>query len=288
MIARVMDNPRDGYLEINGVRLHYLDWGGGGDPIVILHATGFFGRMYRPFAEAFSAIGRVFTLDQRGHGDSNAAPKLEDHNWTQTMNDLAGFIEAMGWRAVRAFGHSSGATAIGALAFERPELIARAVLAEPVVFESPSAPELAWRNPFVERTLKRRRVFESVDAMYASFESKPPYDTWRREILRDYCEFGTRVTPDGRRELKCAPEIEAQIYRTSRDFDGLGRILRAPRPMLVLFGARSDSLGVVLADKIAAALQQGRVVKIPDAGHFLPMEHPETVAKLTIEFLRQS
>jgi len=287
MIARNMSIPRDGFITVNGVRLHYLDWGGAGEPIVILHATGFFGRMYRPFAEALSTVGHTCTLDQRGHGDSDPAPNLQDHNWAQTMNDLGGFISAMGWKSVRAFGHSSGATAIGALACERPDLIARAVLAEPVVFESPNAPELGWRNPFVERTLKRRREFESVDAMFANFANKPPYSTWRRDILRDYCEFGTRAGPDGKRELKCTPEIEAQLYRSSRDFDGLGRILRAQAPMLVLFGERGDSLGISLADKIAAKLTHGRVVKMPGVGHFLPMEEPEVVAQMAVEFLSE-
>jgi pimeloyl-ACP methyl ester carboxylesterase len=290
MIARDMNNaePRDGFINLNGVRHHYLDWGGDGDPIVILHATGFFGRLYRPIAEALRAIGRPYTLDQRGHGDSDAAPNVTDHSWTHTMNDLGAFISAMGWKAVRAFGHSSGATAIGSLACERPGLIARAVLAEPVVFESPTAPELGWRNPFLERTLKRRRVFDSVDGMYANFEHKPPYDTWRRDILRDYCEFGTRARPDGKRELKCAPEVEAQIYSSSRDFDGLGRILRADIPMLILFGGRiGDSLGLPLAAKIAAKLKQGRVVKIPDAGHLVPMEKPDLVARMAVDFLSE-
>ena len=33
--------PRDGFINLNGVRHHYLDSGGDGNPIVILHATGF-------------------------------------------------------------------------------------------------------------------------------------------------------------------------------------------------------------------------------------------------------
>jgi len=280
--------PKDGFIKVHGVTLHYLDWGGAGDPIVIVHATGFFGRMYRSFAEALREVGRCYTLDQRGHGDSDAAAKLEDHNWARTMDDLGGFIDAMGWASARAFGHSSGATAIGSLAAERPGLITRAVLAEPVIFESPAAPELGWRNPFIERTLKRRRVFDSVEAMYASFEHKPPYDTWRRDILRDYCEFGTRAAPDGKRALKCTPEIEAQIYRSSRDFDGLGRILRADTPMLILFGERGDSLGVSLAGRVAAELKHGRVVKVAGAGHFVPMEQPDTVARMAVEFLSEA
>ncbi len=275
-----------GDLSVNGIRLRFYDWGGAGDPIVVLHATGFHGRVYGPIAASLRKIGHVWSYDQRGHGDSDAPEDLLNYNWTFTMNDLGGFIAAMGWRGVRAFGHSAGATAIGSLACERPDLISRAVLAEPVVFESPSAPELGWRNPFIERTLKRRRIFDSVEAMYANFENKPPYDTWDREMLRDYCEFGTRATADGRRELKCKPEIEARFYETSRDFDGLGRIIRAETPMLIMFGSRPDSLGATLSPRIARERKSGRVIDVPDAGHFLPMEKPALVSELAVEFLK--
>jgi pimeloyl-ACP methyl ester carboxylesterase len=277
--------PESRWLDLEDVRIHYLDWGGDGQPIVILHATGFHSRTYRVFAEALRAIGRVYAMDQRGHGDSGLA-RSGRYNWYATMHDLAEFIEALSLVRVRGFGHSAGATAIGALACERPELVARAVLVEPVVFESPNAPELGWRNPFIERTLKRKRVFASVNAMYANFEQKPPYASWRRDILRDYCDYATRPTADGKRELKCAPEVEAKYYESSRDFDGLGRILRAERPLLVMFGASSDSLGYTLSDKIAAGLKRGRVLNVAGAGHFLPMERPELVIRESIEFLR--
>jgi lipase len=277
--------PASSFIDVNGVRLHVLDWGGDGTPIVFLHATGFLGRIYRPLLEPLRAIGHVYSYDQRAHGDSSAAPD-GDYTWDATMRDLEGFIIAMGWSNVRAIGHSAGATAIGSLASERPDLISRAVLAEPVIFESPEAPELGWRNPFIERTLKRRRTFDSVEAMYANFERKPPYDTWQKQILRDYCEFGTRPTRDGKRELKCIPEIEARFYETARDFDGLDRILRATVPLLVFFGGRSDSLGASLSGKVANELKNGRVIDVADAGHFLPMEKPDYVADQAVKFLR--
>src|SRR5262249_25240911 len=153
------------------------DWGGSGEPIVLLHATGFLGRIYAPIAEALTHIGHVYGYDQRGHGDSGQSPDGE-YNWHRTMEDLEGFIVAKGFRAVRGFGHSAGPTGIGSLAEKRPDLTARAVLAEPVVFESPTAPELGWRNPFIESTLKRKRVFESIDAMVKNFDNKPPFATW--------------------------------------------------------------------------------------------------------------
>jgi pimeloyl-ACP methyl ester carboxylesterase len=276
--------PKSSFVTVNGVRLHALDWGGDGAPIVLLHATGFLGRIYRPLAERLRAIGHVYSYDQRGHGDSSTAPNGE-YNWDWTMKDLAGFIATNGWSGVRAIGHSAGATAIGSLTFERPDLISRAVLVEPVVFESPDAPELGWRNPFIERTLRRRRVFDHVEAMFSNFDNKPPYDTWHKDILLDYCEFGTRPTRDGKRELKCAPEIEARFYETSRDVDGLGKILKSEVPMLIMFGTRGDSLGATLSPRIARELKNGRVIDVPDTGHFMPMEKPEYVAAQAIEFL---
>jgi pimeloyl-ACP methyl ester carboxylesterase len=120
---------------------------------------------------------------------------------------------------VRGIGHSAGATAFGALASGRPELVSRAMLIEPVIFDM-SDPTVQRPSEMRERTLKRKRSFDNVEAMFANFEHKPPYKTWRREILRDYCERGTYIDADGKRTLKCHPEVEAEIYATSRTFDG--------------------------------------------------------------------
>ena len=79
--------PASSFIDLNGIRMHALDWGGEGAPIVILHATGFLGRIYRPLAEPLRAIGHVYSYDQRGHGDSAAAPG-GDYSWDATMRDL--------------------------------------------------------------------------------------------------------------------------------------------------------------------------------------------------------
>jgi pimeloyl-ACP methyl ester carboxylesterase len=110
---------RGGDLTVNGIRLHYLDWGGDGPPIVIPHATGFLGRIYRPLAEALKSAGHVYSYDQRGHGDSDH-PALDAIGWDHTADDLEGFLSAMELKDARALGHSAGATAIAAVANRRP------------------------------------------------------------------------------------------------------------------------------------------------------------------------
>jgi pimeloyl-ACP methyl ester carboxylesterase len=279
-----MSEPREGDVIGRDVRLHYLDWGGNDAPIVLLHATGLLGRIYRPIATALTAIGHVFSYDQRGHGDSGLADSGK-YNWKMTVRDLEDFIRAMGLEGTRAFGHSAGATAIGALAGRHPGIISRAVLVEPVIFASPEGPEFGWRNPLHERTLKRKRSFDSVEAMFANFERKPLYDTWRKDILRDYCLHGTRLNAEGKRELKCTPEIEAQLYASAHEFDGLGHLLRCTIPLLVMFGHRGqESPGASFAGRIAAELKNARVINFPDAGHFLAMEKPEEVTRLAVDF----
>src|ERR1700719_1030953 len=133
-INPALGEPKNGDVIVNCIRLHYLDWGGAGTPIVLLHATGFLGAIYRPIAQALTAIGHVYSYDQRGHGDSER-PRNDIYGWDITASDLEGFIVAMGFKQVGGIGHSAGATAFGALASGQPALVSRAMLIEPVIFD---------------------------------------------------------------------------------------------------------------------------------------------------------
>ncbi len=277
--SNLSQRPTSNYITVNGLRLHYLDWGGDGPAIVIFHATGFLGRVYRPIAEALRGIGHVYSLDQRGHGDSQVPP-LDAISWYHTADDLEAWLIAMGLSGVRAFGHSAGGTAIIGVAERRPDLIARATVVEPVLIDASDPGKRP--SQLYERTLKRRPSFDSVDAMYANFAAKPPYASWRHDVLRDYCEHGTRPTPDGRRSLRCPPAIEARLYQTARDFDGLSRLLVSKVPTLVVFGEESDSPGIEFADQIRRA-HEVRVVR--GCGHLAPMEQPDEIAPMALAFL---
>jgi pimeloyl-ACP methyl ester carboxylesterase len=285
MENRKRDEPRNFFLDANGIRLSCQDWGGEGPPIVILHATGFLGRVYRPIALALRSTGHVYSYDQRGHGDSSR-PADGDYSWASTAADLKAYIVAMKLEGARGLGHSAGATAIGSLAGAEPALISRAVLVEPVVFDD-EVPESA-QDSLYDRTRKRKRWFESAEAMFRNLERKPPFNTWRRDMLHDYCELGTRPAPQGGVELKCLPEVEAEFYSRAREFPGLALMLNSRSPLLVMLGEKSDATGIKIAAKIAAQLVNGTVVTIPDASHFLPMEQPEMVARTAAEFFNRT
>jgi len=61
---------------------------------------------------------------------------------------------------------------------------------------------------------KRRNQWASPQELFERFENRPPFDSWDRGVLRDYCNYG--LEPAGEDYiLACPPEIEASIYENS-------------------------------------------------------------------------
>jgi pimeloyl-ACP methyl ester carboxylesterase len=282
----IMDKPRHIDLNVNGVRLRAHDWGGAaGAPVLLVHGTGMHASLLGPIAAALTAIGHVYSYDRRGHGDSSHDPDAV-YDWQVEVEDLAAVISELALTEVRALGHSAGGTLIGALAAREPRRFARAMLVEPVLVEQ-GRQQVGndTADSMLQRTRRRKRLFESPDAMFANFEHKPPFQTWRRDILREYCQNGAAANSAGQWELKCPPEIEARFYATAAHFPGLERLLKCEIPLMVLFGTRGEeSTGARFADRLGAELENARILRFPDAGHFLPLEQPERVAQLALEF----
>jgi pimeloyl-ACP methyl ester carboxylesterase len=61
---------KTGFVTVNGVRLHYLDWGGVGQALLFLHGSGDTAHIYDLVAPKFTNDFRVLALTRRGHGES--------------------------------------------------------------------------------------------------------------------------------------------------------------------------------------------------------------------------
>ena len=88
--------PEDRYVDVDGLKLHYLDWGGDGKPkMLCLHGAAQNAHMWDFTALAYCDRYHVLSLDQRGHGDSGWAPD-EDYGRDAHQRDISGFVEALG------------------------------------------------------------------------------------------------------------------------------------------------------------------------------------------------
>src|SRR5207244_5309261 len=83
-------------VSVNGLDLHYLDWGNAGaPPVVCVHG-------YTSSAEAFNALARQFherfhivAPDVRGHGESAWSPDGA-YQYRDQVADLAGLVDQLG------------------------------------------------------------------------------------------------------------------------------------------------------------------------------------------------
>lgn len=279
--ARV--TPRSAFVDVGDVRLHYLDFGGDGFPLVFLHATGFHAWLWEPYARRLVERFRVLALDQRGHGESSKP--ASGYRWERFGADFAGALEALDLDGVRAVGHSKGGTAIAAAAAVGTDRLAQAVLVEPVLMPGPPALEPAWEAPLVVGARRRRNVWPSRDAMFETLRGKMPFETWQEEFVRLYVDHGVADRPDGQVELRCPGAIEAQVYAEAPMTDGFALLERLTIPTLLVRGDHSPGLGERETADALRRLADARVVTVPRAGHFAPMERPEAVAAAIEGFL---
>ena len=63
--------PADRFVSVNGLRIHYLDWGAEGKPpLIMLHGIGRVAHTFDHIAPHFTGKYQVMAIDMRGHGDS--------------------------------------------------------------------------------------------------------------------------------------------------------------------------------------------------------------------------
>ena len=274
---------QEGTVDSGGVKLHYLDWGGTGPPLILLHATGFLAKLWQPIAEQLTDRYRVVAYDQRGHGDSDDVP--DGYSFEQFAVDLQAVIEGLGLdqppgspgASISAAGHSGGASTIAVHAARYPGVIGRAVLIEPIL------PKREWMvgeaNTRADGARKRRAVWSSTNEMFESYRARPPFDTWRQDMLLIYIEEGTRRREDGQVELKCPPQLEALYYEAVRQADFWPLLAKVQCPTLFVWGENGD-LRARMGEGLENEVPNSHTVSVPDTTHFLVMEKPDALAAL--------
>ena len=93
------------FLEVSGVRLNYLDWGG--KTLVLVHGLGGSPHTFDAIAPLFTDQFRVVSYARRGHGRSTRPAEPSYDNGTLT-EDLRRFVDALGVERVSLVGFSMG------------------------------------------------------------------------------------------------------------------------------------------------------------------------------------
>lgn len=258
----------------DGVELALHDLGGDGPTLLVAHATGFLGAVYRPFARALHDRFHVWALDFRGHGD---AGKSADLSWDRMAEDVLAAVSALPARPY-GFGHSMGGAALVLAEQAAPGTFSALYLYEPVVVPVGTFPETSGDNPMSAAARRRRPSFPDRQAAYDNYTSKPPLDVLHPDALRAYVDEGFADDADGSVSLKCRPGDEAAVFAGGGRHGAFDRLGSLALPVVVAQGGVADPGPGALASAQAAAVPGARLVVADGLGHFGPVQDPAAVA----------
>ncbi|HEX6306311.1 MAG TPA: alpha/beta hydrolase [Anaerolineales bacterium] len=275
MVSKLEGKPklRTQYLKLPEGTLAYSDYGGDGEPVLMLPGMGALRSEYRYLAPALHEAGyRAITMDLRGQGDSSVP--WERYDVPSVGEDILALIEDLDAGPAHVIATSfSPAPAIWA-AVERPECIRSLALIgafardpEPNAFMK-AATWFMMNNPWRAQTWR---------AFYRTL-----YPTRKPEDFEAYLdELSANLSQPGRFEA-------VKAFSNAQRQPSEQRLPEVKAPALVVMGTKDPDFpnpaeeGRYLAEKMG-----GKLVLIEGAGHYPQTEMPEETAAPVLDFLRQ-
>jgi len=284
--------PRHRTIATNGVRLHAVEAGPEGGPLLLLlHGFPELWYGWRKQLEPLAAAGfHVLVPDQRGYNTSDKPRRVSAYNLDTLALDVVGLIDEAGAETARVVAHDWGGLVGWWLGVKHPERLERLVLL--------NAPHpRVMRRALIENPRQRKR------SSYIFFFQLPwlPERTFRRNGFA-YGVKALRVT--SRRGTFSDADID--VYRQAWSQPGAVRSMlhwyraalrsqpqwpASPRvrvPTLLLWGAKDRFLGRELAQASIDLCDDGRLEFFEEATHWIQHEEPERVNGRLLEFLAQN
>lgn len=237
-----------GSVSTGDIELQYYGTGSG-PPIVLAHGLFDTGRRWVPLASDLAADYRVVAYDARGHGRSDAPETgygIEDR-----VADLVGVVEGLDLRNPILLGHSMGGATAAWAAATHPGLPAGLVLADPSRFHG---------NADVSVEAARRTGRERLrESKALSVE----------ERIEEYYDDVAVDAEHRRRLATAADECSLHVVKTAQEHDPVARAFDEIRCSTLVLRHDADVDDRVTDLDAADRLTDGRLVHVPDAGHYV-------------------
>jgi pimeloyl-ACP methyl ester carboxylesterase len=274
-------------LPSRGIRLHYRDWGGDGDPILLLHGLSSNSRIWDLPARTLASRRRVIALDLRGHGLSDVPD--DGYGFEETVADVIAFLDVLGLDSVAIAGHSWGANVALCLAAGHPARATGVVLVDGGIIEPSRFSD--WAT--AERQMTPPDIPGVPVDTFLGYARQWPHikDLWSDEIGEMVLSnFEIR---DGRVYRRLDIPRHMKIARAIYDYRPTELMKKVSCPVLVIVATmpatseseqrwqdfRSDGIAIVREQMPHAQLHV-----MENSIHDLPVQRPAELAELIAAF----
>ena len=276
--------PEDRFVDANGMRFHYLDWGNPDAPdMLLLHGFAQTCHSWDFVALAFCDRYHVVALDQRGHGDSDWSESGDYAPETQ-QEDIAAVVSAIGLNDFVLMGLSMGGRNSFTYAATHPGDVRALVVVDagPQNMRAGShkirnfvrqEDELDSIEDFVQRVLDYNPLRDPVQVRGSIVHNlkQLPSGRWTWKYDKHFRQ------PGGRR-FQQDPEMTQRLW---------GYMESLACPTLVVRGAESDIIALDTADGMHKRIPNGRMATVENAGHLVMGDNPSGFEQAVTGFLSE-
>jgi pimeloyl-ACP methyl ester carboxylesterase len=263
----------DKFIEANGLRLHYIDYGNEGAPwVVCVHGLTQNAHNFDALAAHLAPRYRVISIDVRGRGESQWGPPTEylPQNY---VNDLARVLDQLGATRVSLIGTSMGGTISIMYAGGWPERVERLVINDIGCEIDPVG--LARIAAYVGDAPER---FENLGEVVAYYRQHyPPMAKLADDVVAEQVKWSVKPGANGGLVWKMDPNIRRPLRGATAQqrFDLWVPYARITCPILIVRGGESDILSAATANRMCTVLKRAKVVEVPGVGHAPMLTEPE-------------
>lgn len=301
---------KSAFASVNGIKLHYLDWGGEGDVLLFLTGMGCSVHIFDQFAPRFVDKFRVLAMDRRGHGDSEYPETGYDPD--TLTEDLRQFMDALKIDKVALAGHSLAYIELSRFAVLYPERVLKLIFLDAAYDGSlPEWKAVLEKNPLPKIMPGWPEDFSgTIEAYIAEIKRRFPAlaIVWS-EAMDEQTRHTVELTPEGKvvdkmseAEFKAitntidnyAPEY-SKIQAPTLSFFTLqdGSAFLSPNYMteeqkaLVMDFFKTIRLPYTrqYIEQFRHNVPHAKVVEIPHGHHYCFIKHEELVYEETRKFL---
>lgn len=260
---------------VNGVRLHFLDWGANGPPLLLIHGLDRHAHTFDHIAPHFASRFHVIAVDMRGHGDSTWDPEgrylVEDY-----VRDIESLVQQLQLRNIVIWGNSTGGRVAQVFAGLHPDLVTH-MISEDVGPERPRQIADSYGRRVSEAQTGWASEAQLVEQLRKSNPGMPEAN------IATYVRYGTMRSLDGRIIWKRDPKV-ADGFVVTDLWDSVSRITA---PALYIIGGRSTIVPAETQERLKKTLPRVRLVTIPGVGHYPSDEKADEVLSLVDAFLQE-
>jgi len=266
----------DRTVTVNGLRVHYLEWGSPAKPaLILLHGISKHAHTFDHIAVDFARDYHVLAVDMRGHGDSGWSPEgaylVEDY-----VKDLEGLLTQLGIRRATLLGNSTGGRVVQVFAGMHPEMVERLIV-EDVGPERPQDIADAFARQVRQDADGWASEDELVKQLVARNQRTP------EPLLRTYAHFGTKKRDDGRLIWKRDPNLVKGFVVTEL----WAHVSKITSPTLYVIGGASRIVPAAAQERLKQTLPNVQIVTMPGLGHYPNEENTAGFLAIINRFLKR-